>query len=153
MNSLVEHLRRPCAPDVLIAAAIAVLAVAETALGAGHEPLLAHFTAALAMSAALPWRRSAPLGVLVAVFLPLTVMAGAGEALDGAYVMAVLLVAFAAVGAHCERRRAVAGLALGLVLLVIVLLAENVVAGPPRAPRPVTSSSWRSSSVWSGRLR
>ena len=118
---------RPSPPhrgDLLLAAATAILSQAETWTAGGYEPRRAYAAAALAMTLPLAWRRSAPLAVMAIVFLPLIGMAAAGHPLDSSYVMVVLLVAFHAVGAHCERHRAIAGLVLGLTLLTSVLLAE-----------------------------
>lgn len=120
--------RRPRRSDLLIAAAIALLAQVETWLTQGTDPKAAFAAAALAMTLPLVWRRVAPIAVLALVFVPLLFMAAAGYVLNSSYIMLVLLAAFSAVGAYCERRRAVAGLGLGLLLLAALLVVENVVA-------------------------
>ncbi|MBW3606819.1 MAG: hypothetical protein KY463_00440 [Actinobacteria bacterium] len=120
--------RRPRRLDLLIAAAVTLLAQAETWLVRATDPNAAYAAAAVAMTVPLVWRRIAPLGVLAFVFVPLLAMAAAGYVLDSSYVMVVLLAAFSAVGAYCERRRAVAGLGLGLALLAGVMAVEYVVA-------------------------
>ena len=79
------------------------------------------------MTTPLACRRLAPIPVLGAVFVPLLVLAAARKPIDSAYIMLVLLLAFAAVGAYCERRRAVGGLALDLALLAAAILLENAV--------------------------
>ena len=132
-----DQLHRPRRFDVLLAAAVAVVAQAETWLSAAYAPKAAYAAAALAMSVPLAWRRAAPVAVLAIVFIPLLAMALAGRRIESAYVMLVLLVAFAAVGAYSERRRAVIGLAVGLALLGLVMVCEHLVdsanADPPIA--------------------
>ena len=128
--------RRPRRLDVLLAAAVAVIAQAETWLTAAYEPKAAYAVAALGMSVPLAWRRAAPVTVVALVFVPLLVMALAGQRLESSYVMLVLLVAFAAVGAYCDRRRAIAGLGIGMALLAVVLLFEHLVDSP-NAEAPV----------------
>lgn len=120
--------RRPRRVDLLIAAAVTLLAQAETSLADGTDPNGAYAATAVAMTVPLVWRRIAPLGVLAFVFVPLLAMAAVGYVLNSSYVMVVLLAAFSAVGAYCERRRAVAGLGLGLALLAGVMAVEYVVA-------------------------
>ena len=116
---------RPHRGDLVIAAAVAALAQAETWTTAGYQPRAAYAAAAFAMTFPLAWRRTAPLAVMAIVFVPLVGMAAAGHPLDSAYVMVVLLLAFHAAGAYCERRRAILALALGLGLLASVLLVER----------------------------
>ena len=79
------------------------------------------------MTVPLAWRRHAPNAVLVLVFVALIAMALAGSALESSYIMLVLLAAFSAVGAYCERRRATAGLGLGLALLATLMVGENLI--------------------------
>ena len=122
--------RRPPRTDLLIAAAVALVAQAETWSTQAYDPKPAYAAAAVAMTVPLAWRRLAPLPVLAVVFVPLFAMRAAGQELDSAYIMAVLILAFHAVGAHCERRRAIAGLGLGLSLLAVLLLFENLVSSP-----------------------
>ena len=110
--------------DLLVAAAVAAVAQVETWTTAGYEPRAAYALAAAAMTFPLAWRRVAPVAVLAIVFVPLIAMAAAGQPLDSTYVMVVLLVAFHAAGAYCERRRAIIALAIGLGLLTAVLLIE-----------------------------
>lgn len=104
-----------------------MVAQVETWSTQAYDPKSVYAAAALAMTVPLAWRRSAPLLVLGAVFIPLLALAAAGEPVDSAYVMLVLLVAFSATGAYCDRRRAVAGLVLGLSLLTMVGALENAV--------------------------
>ena len=133
----VDAVRRPAPLDLLVALAVAVIAQVETWLTSAYEPKAAYAAAALAMSVPLAWRRASPLAVLAMVFAPLLVMALAGRRVESAYVMLVLLVAFAAVGAYCERRRAVAGLGIGFALLAVLIGCEHLVdsrnAEPPVA--------------------
>jgi signal transduction histidine kinase len=121
--------RRPRRSDLLAAGAVTLLAQLETWLGDPGDPQAAYAAAALAMTIPLAWRRIAPIAVFAFVFVPLIAMAAAGHPLEATYIMLVLLIAVAAVGSHCERRRATAGLVLGLVLLAAVLVAENLVPG------------------------
>lgn len=129
-------LRRPRRADLLVAALVALIAQAETWTSEASEPMSAYAAAALAMTAPLAWRRRAPLAVLAVIFAPLFAMRAAGHSLDSAYIMLVLLVAFHAVGAYLERRRAIAGLVLGLSLLAALLTAESLLAssGDPEPP-------------------
>ena len=122
------RLRRPRRTDTLIAAAIVVLAQLETWLTEAYDPKLPYALAALAMTVPLAWSQIAPVAVLALAFVPLAGMALAGSGLESTYIMLVLLAAFAAVGAYSERRRASAGLALGLGLLAALVVVENLVA-------------------------
>ena len=119
--------RRPRRFDALLAAAIVVIAQVETWLTGIYDPKLPYAAAALAMTLPLAWRRIAPIAVLAVVFVVLLTMALAGSGLESAYIMLVLLAAFFAVGAYCERRRAVIGLALGLASLALLIVAENLI--------------------------
>lgn len=125
---LLGVLRSPPRRDLVVAGAVAAIAQVETWLSGASDPKGAYAAAALAMTLPLAWRRQAPLAVLSMVFAPLFAMRAADHSLDSAYVMIVLLVAFHAVGAHLERRRAIAGVALGLVLLAALLTVESLVA-------------------------
>lgn len=120
----VSPVGRPRRSDALIAAAVTLIAQLETWLTPSYEPKLAYAAAALAMTVPLAWRRTAPLPVLAAVFLPLLAMEAAGEPLDSAYIMLALLVAFSAVGSYCDRRIAIAGLVLGLSLLAALIVID-----------------------------
>ena len=132
-----DPVRRPRRFDVLLAAAVTVVAQVETWFTAAYDPKAAYAAAALAMSVPLAWRRVAPVTALAIVFVPLIAMALAARRIESSYVMLVLLVAFAAVGAYSERRRAVIGLLTGFALLALVMVSENVVdsvnAEPPIA--------------------
>ena len=119
-------LRRPRRADVLLAAGIALLAQAETWATREYEPKLAFAAVALATCVPLAWRRVAPIGVLIAVFVPLLSLAINGERMNSSYVMLVLLVAFGTVGLVCPRRPAVTGLGIGLSLMAALLAVENV---------------------------
>ncbi len=111
--------------DVAIAAVVTVVAQAETWTADGYDPRPAYAAAALAMTVPLAWRRVVPLAVLPVVMAPLVAMAAAGHPLDSSYVMAVLLLAFHAIGAYCGRRRALGGLIGGLAVLAAVLVVEE----------------------------
>ena len=132
-----DPVRRPRRFDIALAAAVAVVAQVETWLTAAYEPKAAYAAAALAMGVPLAWRRVAPVGVIAVVFVPLLAMALAGRRIESSYVMLVLLVAFSAVGAYSERRRAVIGLLTGFALLALVMVFEHLVdsinAEPPIA--------------------
>ncbi|MEX2194895.1 MAG: sensor histidine kinase [Thermoleophilaceae bacterium] len=121
-------LLRPGRADLLIAAAVALLAQAETWSTQAYDPMPAYAAAAVAMTAPLVWRRLAPLPVLAAIFAPLFAMRAAGQELDSLYIMVALILAFNAVGAYCERRRAIVGLGMGLLLLAVLLVFENLVS-------------------------
>ncbi len=122
--ALVSTLRRPRRTDLLIAAAIALIAQAETWSASSLHPRPAYVVAALAMTVPLAWRRSAPVAVMTLIYVPLIGMALAGNRLDATYIMLVLLVAFTSAGAYCDRRRAVAALVLGVGLLGLLLAVE-----------------------------
>ncbi|MBW3665903.1 MAG: sensor histidine kinase [Actinobacteria bacterium] len=119
--------RRPRRSDWLIAAGVAAVAQIEVWATQTGSPKAAYALAALAMTVPLAWRRPAPIAVLVLVFVPLFAMKLAGDPIESAYVTAVLVVAFSAVGAFCPRRQALGGLALGIVLLGALLVVENAV--------------------------
>ncbi|HVF77821.1 MAG TPA: histidine kinase [Solirubrobacteraceae bacterium] len=124
MAALASTLRRPKRSDLLTAGAITLIAQIETWSTQSYEPRPAYAAAALAMTIPLAWRRVAPLAILGLAYVPLLAMAAAGYALDATYIMLVLLVTFATVGACSEPRRAIAGLLLGLALLGVVLAVE-----------------------------
>lgn len=119
--------RRVRRSDWLIAAFVLVVAQLEVWATPTGSPKVAFVVTALAMTVPLAWRRPAPIGVLVLVFLPLFAMKLAGRPVESGYVTAVLVVAFSAVGAFCARRRALGGLAMGFGLLAALLVLENVV--------------------------
>ena len=139
----------PRRTDLLIAAAVTVIAQVETWLGASYEPRAAYAGAALAMTVPLAWRRAAPLAVLVAVIAPLAVMDLAGNELDAGYILLVLIVAFVAVGGIPDRRRAVAGLVLGLGLLTAIFLleAESTFVGDLVFVGGILGSAWALATV------
>ena len=132
-----DPVRRPRRFDVLLAAGVGLLAQVETWLTTAYDPKAAYAAAALVMSVPLAWRRVAPVTVVASVFVPLLAMALAGWRIESSYVMLVLLVAFAAVGAYSERRSAVIGLLTGFALLALVMVFEHLVdsvnAEPPIA--------------------
>jgi signal transduction histidine kinase len=115
----------PRRTDLLIAAAVTVVAQVETALTASFDPWPPYAAAALAMTVPLAWRRAAPLAVLVLVVVPLFVMERAGERLDSGYILLVLIIAFVSVGGMADRRRAIAGLVGGLGLLTGLFALES----------------------------
>lgn len=136
-DAAADSVRRPWRFDVLLACGVTVVAQVETWLTAAYDPKAAYAAAALAMAVPLAWRRVAPVAVLASVFVPLLAMALAGWRIESSYVMLVLLVAFSAVGAYSERRRAVIGLLIGFALLALVMVFEHLVdsvnAEPPIA--------------------
>jgi signal transduction histidine kinase len=111
--------------DVLLAAAVTLVAQVETWLTPEYEPQAAYAAAALAMTVPLAWRRVAPLAVTVLVIAPLFAMELAGHRLDSGYILLALIVAFVSVGGVSDRRRAVAGLAVGLALVVGLFALED----------------------------
>jgi len=129
--------------DVVIAATVAVIAQLETWLG-GYEPQAAQAATALAMTVPLAWRRIAPLVVLALVIAPLGVMELVGNEADAGYILLALIVAFVSVGSVPDRRRAIAGLALGLALLTAVFLleAESTFVGDLVFVGGILGSAW-----------
>jgi signal transduction histidine kinase len=121
----------PRRADLILAAVVTVVAQLETWLTASLEPRAAYAGAALAMTVPLAWRTVAPLTVLALVFVPLTAMELAGHRLDSGYILLVLIVAFVSVGGVPDRRRAIAGLVLGLALMtgLFALEAEDTFVG------------------------
>jgi signal transduction histidine kinase len=130
--------------DVLIATAIAVVAQAETWLTPEYQPRAAYAAAAVAMTVPLAWRRVAPLVVLALVIAPLYAMELAGHRLDSGYIMLVLLVAFVSAGSAPDRRRAIAGLVLGVALLagVFSLERESTFVGDLVFVTAILGSAW-----------
>lgn len=126
--------RRPRRSDVLIAAAVSVVAQLEVWATQTGSPKVAYAVAALAMTVPLAWRRPAPIGVLVLVLVPLFAMKLAGRPIDSGYVTAALVVAFSAVGAFRARREALGGLAIGIGLLAALLVVENALVTEGVAP-------------------
>jgi signal transduction histidine kinase len=147
---LVATLRHPSRRDLILAGVVTLIAQAETLATDASDPKGAYAAAALAMTAPLAWRRHAPLAVLAVVFAPLFAMRAAGHALDSAYIMIVLLVAFHAVGSYLERRRAIAGLALGLSLLAALLAVEALAESEPAALGDFVFLSAILGVVWAG---
>ena len=131
----------PRRTDLLIAAVVTVVAQAETWL-TESRPLYA--ATALAMTVPLAWRRAAPLVVLVLVIAPLIVMELAGHEVDSGYILLALIVAFASVGLIPDRRRAIAGLVLGLGLLtgLFALEAESTFVGDLVFVGGILGSAW-----------
>ena len=129
--------------DVAIAATVAVIAQLETWLG-GYEPQTAQAACALAMTVPLAWRRAAPLVVLALVIAPLGVMELVGNEADAGYILLALIAAFVSVGSIPDRRRAIAGLALGLALLtgVFLLEAESTFVGDLVFVGGILGSAW-----------
>jgi signal transduction histidine kinase len=114
----------PPGRDAGLAAAVIALALLETWLGDAGEPRWAYALTAVAMGAPLAWRRRAPLAVLAAVFVGPLALAAAGDELNAAYVMLVLILAAYSAGAHPDRGRARAGGALLVGLLATLAIVE-----------------------------
>ncbi len=114
----------PPLPDTLLAGAIFGIAQIETWLTA-PEAVGVYAVAAAAMTVPLAWRRMAPVTVSVLAFGVLVIMDLTGRGLDSAYIMAVLIVAFYSVGAYLERRQAVAGWAIAVALLAVLIGVES----------------------------
>ncbi len=133
----------PPPADVLAAAALAALAQVETWLTAAYEPRLPYVLAALAMTVPLAWRRSAPLLTLVVALAVLIAMDAAGNPLDAAYIMAVLILAFYSVGAHLDRVASVTGWLLGVLLIgVLIAIEDGVGAGDFVFVGTIVTASW-----------
>ncbi len=115
----------PPVTDVMVAGGLAALAQVETWLTDGYEPRLPYTLAALAMTVPLAWRRTAPLLTVVAALGVLTAMAVAGNPLDAAYIMAVLILAFYSIGAHLDRVPSVTGWLIGMVLMAALIAVET----------------------------
>jgi signal transduction histidine kinase len=80
----------------------------------------------------------------VLVFVPLTAMELAGHRLDSGYILLVLIVAFVSVGGMADRRRAIAGLVLGLGLMTVLfaLEAEDTFVGDLVFVGGILTSAW-----------
>lgn len=120
--------RWPRWADPAIAAAITVLGVVELAVDDRPAPAW-QYAVVVAMTVPLAWRRRVPITALVAVLAGLLVQQAAGVDPDSLHAPLVLYPAFYAVGAHRPLRPAVAGLAVGLLLLAVGALLEDVPIG------------------------
>ncbi len=133
----------PPTTDVVVAAALGALAQVETWATAAYEPRLPYAFAALAMTVPLAWRRAAPLLTMVVALAVLIAMDAAGNPLDAAYIMAVLILAFYSVGAHLDRVPSVTGCLLGLVLIgVLVAVEDGVGAGDFVFVATIVTAAW-----------
>lgn len=111
--------------DVGIAFGLLVLAQVETWLTSGYEPRAVYAAAALGMTLPLAWRRQAPITVCLVPLLVMVAMDLAGQPLDSAYLMAVLIVALYSIGAYRDRRAAIAGWGGAMAVLAALILIEE----------------------------
>jgi len=133
----------PPTADAVAAVALAGLALVETWATAAYEPRIPYVLAALAMTLPLAWRRAAPLLTLVVALAVLIAMDAAGNPLDSAYIMAVLILAFYSVGAHLDRVASVTGWLLGVVLIgVLVAIEDGVGAGDFVFVGTIVTAAW-----------
>ncbi|WP_051515403.1 sensor histidine kinase [Candidatus Blastococcus massiliensis] len=120
--------RWPRWADPAIATALTALAVVELALADPRSPAW-QYPVVVVMTAALAWRRRTPVTVLAVVLGAILVQQANGLPLDGLHVPLALYPAFYSVGAHRPLRPAISGLAVGLVLLGLGSLLEDVPTG------------------------
>jgi signal transduction histidine kinase len=117
--------RRPGAADALLAGALVALAEVGTFTNdASPGPRGALAAAGLIAMLSLAWRRRAPLAsaaVTLSVIAAISAFWGSDEWWQGLG----LLIAVYSVAAHCERRQALIGLALGLAASALANAAED----------------------------
>jgi signal transduction histidine kinase len=117
--------RRPGAADALLAVALVALAEVETFTNdASPGPRGALAAAGLIAMLSLAWRRRAPLAS-AAVTLSVIGLMSALWGFDDAWPGIGFLVALYSVAAHCDRRQALVGLALGLAAGALANLSED----------------------------
>ena len=118
-------LPRPDRADVALAAVLGVAVESELALANVRDtPLVGGLLLGLVLCSPLAWRRVAPLGALVVTAVGAIGLALAGTPPDELSTTSVLVAVLAfSIGAHLPRRRALAGLAglVGLILGVVAL--------------------------------
>ena len=147
---------RPERTDVVLAAALGAAVELELALSDVRDtPLLGALLLGLGLCAPLAWRRVAPLGALAAtaagaIALSLTQTAPEDLATTS---MLVAVLSFS-LGAHLRRRRALAGLA-GVLALVLVVgaMTGHLAASDTVLPVVVFGGCWALGRVARGRAR
>ena len=147
---------RPERTDVVLAAALGAAVELELALSDVRDtPLLGALLLGLGLCAPLAWRRVAPLGALAAtaagaIALSLT-QAAPEDLVTTSMLVAVLSFSL---GAHLRRRRALAGLA-GVLALVLVVgaMTGHLAASDTVLPVVVFGGCWALGRVARGRAR
>ena len=127
-------LPRPDRADVALAAVLGVAVESELALANVRDtPLVGGLLLGLVLCSPLAWRRVAPLGALVVPAAGAIGLALAGTPPDELSTTSVLVAVLGfSIGAHLPRRRALAGLA-GLVGLILGVVATALGASARRS--------------------
>jgi signal transduction histidine kinase len=129
--------------DALIAAALLALAQAESWLSPAIDARAETAAAAAVATAALAWRRNAPLAVLVVVMGAFTTLSLVAELPVAVFVLPTSLLAVYSVAAHDTGERAVVGLALSLAMLgVSTAEAEDATVTDLTAPALLFATAW-----------
>jgi signal transduction histidine kinase len=142
--------RWPPWADPLIAAAIVAVGVVE--LVPGDAPA-GQVAAASVMGAVLAWRRRAPLLVLSVVSGAFLAQQLAGYELNYVYTPFALMIAYYAVGAHCETPRAAAGLGAGLALQALGIAIEDLPLSDILFPGVIVTLPWLAGAALRVRIR
>ena len=144
---MIERLRQidPRVQDGIVAAVLFALAQLETWLSdeVGADERARTAVAAAVMTAALAWRRRAPLGSLLVVMASFGGLALAGELPVLVFLLPVALLAMYSVGAHASAERAVVGLAVGLVAVAATAIrTKNPTLTDLTAPALMFAGAW-----------
>jgi signal transduction histidine kinase len=111
--------RRPPILDVALAAALAAVGVIETLTSSDLAHDAGTVAAALLTTAPLAWRRVAPLGTLVAVTVAISIASILVDSFETFYVFMTGLLATYSAGANADRTRALIGIAVVAVWIVV----------------------------------
>ena len=129
--------------DVQIAAALFMLAQAESWLGPSIQDRPETAFAAGIATAALAWRRRWPLGVLIVVMTAFSALSVAAELPVAVFVLPTSLLAVYTVAAYSGTEPAVLGLAFSLVMLgVSSVEAEDATVTDLTAPALLFAAAW-----------
>ena len=112
-------MRRPPLVDIAVAAALAVVGVVETVTSSDLAHDAGTVAAALVTTAPLAWRRVAPLATLVAVVVAISVTSVLVDSFETLYVFLTGLLATYSAGANADRRRALIGIAVVAVWVIV----------------------------------
>ena len=117
---------RSAREDLLLAALVGFMGLLEIVAGAVVEHRLVASVCLVGMAAALAFRRSRPLVVLVAVLSLFLIQSAVGVPANAQLApLAAALISAYSVGAHCQARAAVAGLVLGLLGIATIIFADG----------------------------
>ena len=112
--------------DVILAAAVAVLAAIEIGLNSAVSPTWVALPLELVVAASLAWRRSFPLAVTAAASAGMAVEALAGVPIQEPVVpLAVLTIAVYSLVVHADSSKVVTGLAIVAVGLTITVSSQR----------------------------